>query len=97
MVAVALLLYLTNAIGNFNLSREQVSLKKLTGFLALNQQTLTNPDGAEDLLKQAQELDVRLTLIKSDGTVLLDSERNASDMDNHANRPEVIQAMATGT
>ena len=97
MVAVALLLYLTNAIGNFNLSREQVSLKKLTGFLALNQQALTNPDGAEDLLKQAQELDVRLTLIKSDGTVLLDSERNASDMDNHANRPEVIQAMATGT
>lgn len=37
---------------------------------------------------------VRITLIRPDGKVLGDSHKDATLMDNHANRPEVKQAMA---
>ena len=39
----------------------------------------------------------RVTLIAPDGVVLYDSEADAALMDSHAGRPEVIDALATGT
>ena len=41
--------------------------------------------------------DVRLTYIGSDGTVLYDNENSVDEMGNHADRPEVADAMNTGT
>jgi signal transduction histidine kinase len=38
----------------------------------------------------------RLTLIDDKGTVLCDSEKNPLEMDNHAKRPEIIQALNEG-
>lgn len=38
----------------------------------------------------------RLTLIDADGTVLFDSAADPAQMENHADRPEVIQAIAEG-
>lgn len=38
----------------------------------------------------------RLTLIDADGTVLFDSDADPAQMENHADRPEVIQAIAEG-
>ena len=38
----------------------------------------------------------RLTLIDADGTVLFDSDADPALMENHADRPEVIQAIAEG-
>lgn len=35
----------------------------------------------------------RLTLIDTDGTVLYDSNKKIAEMDNHENRPEVVEAM----
>lgn len=49
------------------------------------------------MIKRFDELrDTRATLIDTDGTVLYDSEEAAEDMPNHADRPEVAQAFATG-
>jgi two-component system phosphate regulon sensor histidine kinase PhoR len=45
----------------------------------------------------ATENRTRITLIKEDGVVVEDSERNPSTMENHAERPEVKQARQTGT
>lgn len=42
------------------------------------------------------EPDTRMTLISSDGTVLYDSLADESSMENHAQRPEVMEAMQTG-
>lgn len=39
-----------------------------------------------------KQLEIRLTIIGSDGVVLIDSRGDASTMDNHLTRPEVIQA-----
>lgn len=39
---------------------------------------------------------LRITLLDSEGTVLLDTAANVEEMDNHANRPEIVEAMETG-
>lgn len=41
--------------------------------------------------------EMRVTLIGEDGEVLFDSQEDASAMENHNERPEVIEARATGT
>lgn len=42
------------------------------------------------------ETGLRITLIDGFGKVLADNQGNPATMDNHANRPEVIEAQATG-
>ena len=46
----------------------------------------------EDARGLAQAAGGRLTVIRSDGLVVLDSEANPADMENHRTRPELIQA-----
>ena len=41
-------------------------------------------------------LDTRLTVMASDGTVLADSDSDPARMDNHANRPEILEAGIDG-
>jgi len=53
------------------------------------------PEALQSLTQAAgTAADVRLTLIASDGEVLADSEADPSTLDNHADRPEVRQALA---
>ncbi|HEY3245946.1 MAG TPA: ATP-binding protein [Phycisphaerae bacterium] len=40
---------------------------------------------------------IRVTLIAPDGTVLADSDADPSQLESHRDRPEVIQALASGT
>jgi two-component system phosphate regulon sensor histidine kinase PhoR len=40
------------------------------------------------------QTDLRITWIQPDGTVLIDTDNNVADMDNHANRPEILAAKA---
>ncbi len=40
---------------------------------------------------------VRVTFVLADGTVLGDSEANAAEMESHADRPEIQQALAAGS
>lgn len=51
----------------------------------------------EDFLSTIDPGSSRITLIRSDGTVLYDSSLDASTLENHADREEVQQALATGT
>ncbi len=44
-----------------------------------------------------EKLNNRITLIDADGTVLFDSQADAEELDNHADREEVNAAMKTGT
>ncbi len=46
--------------------------------------------------ESAIDSDTRMTLIASDGTVVYDSYVDASTMENHAERPEVAEAISTG-
>jgi two-component system phosphate regulon sensor histidine kinase PhoR len=44
----------------------------------------------------AQLLDMRVTIVDPDGVVLSDSQANAAQMENHRDRPEIVQALAQG-
>jgi len=43
-----------------------------------------------------EQIDARITIIALDGKVLGDSDEAPAAMENHANRPEVIDALSTG-
>ncbi|MCB0204812.1 MAG: PAS domain-containing sensor histidine kinase, partial [Anaerolineae bacterium] len=45
----------------------------------------------------ANLVDGRVTIIGADGVVIGESHRDSSTMENHLNRPEVRQALATGS
>ncbi len=64
-----------------------------------------SPKGSEEEImqrftEQAQRLkqyaDARVTYIRADGKVLGDSDRVASELDNHGDRPEIVQAREYG-
>ncbi len=42
------------------------------------------------------EADTRITLVKEDGTVIFDSKADASEMENHADREEIKEAIEEG-
>ncbi len=50
----------------------------------------------EEYLKQLKNTDSRITYIGEDGTVLYDNEADAAEMENHKNREEFQEALATG-
>ncbi len=58
------------------------------------------PENAESLdaiaRRWAQELDLRITIIGLDGTVLGESDEDRTLMENHSNRPEVQEALEAG-
>ena len=63
----------------------------LPGFLNPEQNNL------DDLAKTLGErIETRVTIIARDGTVLGDSQENPQVMENHATRPEIMDALATG-
>lgn len=53
--------------------------------------------GGEDYLNSLDAEDYRITWIAEDGTVLYDSETDASKMENHSDRKEFKEALLDGT
>jgi two-component system phosphate regulon sensor histidine kinase PhoR len=49
------------------------------------------------VVEYAKALNERVTIIRPDGVVLADSENDAALMENHLNRPEVLQAVSGST
>lgn len=70
----------------------QQEVKKMASFLA---KACPSAEDVAELMRFEDE-DKRLTLIASDGTVLYDSFVDASQMENHKNRREVMEAMEIG-
>jgi len=95
----ALGIYLTNNARNSQIDDLRFQLgqeAKITAEAALP--SLTGQGGSPDALakKLGQEIDSRVTIIAPDGTVLGDSLEDPAAMENHATRPEVKDALATG-
>lgn len=79
----------------FYYKQDQQSLATQCKLLSAGVQTAEEP--VEWLRQQASlEETVRITFFREDGQVLYDSWANETDMENHKNRPEFQQALATG-
>jgi two-component system phosphate regulon sensor histidine kinase PhoR len=101
VIMVALGVYLVNSTRNSQLDSLRSQLEneaRLTAEASLG--GFLSTDQANDLDALAKrlgaEIEARITIIALDGTVLGDSEEEPSAMENHANRPEVIDALALG-
>lgn len=59
----------------------------------LTEERVESSQVKQQIVKMGHDFEMRITLIKSDGTVLLDSEADAATMDNHKDRLEVQSAL----
>ena len=98
--AAAFLFYVS--VWQTNLVREQLQHQfyDLAVLLCSRVAAPLQPDSTEPmqvLVTQLAELtETRMTLINVNGTVLADSDKNPSQMQNHKNLPELLQAAETG-
>jgi len=94
-------IYLVNSTRNSQLDNLRSQLENeaiiiaeasLSGFI--------NTDGPRNLdilaKKLGAQIETRITIVALNGTVLGDSEEDPSTMENHANRPEIVDALTTG-
>jgi two-component system, OmpR family, phosphate regulon sensor histidine kinase PhoR len=60
--------------------------------------TLGAPEalGVDSVRRMAQAAGGRITVVRADGKVLVDSEADAAGMENHRTRPELVQAFRSG-
>jgi two-component system phosphate regulon sensor histidine kinase PhoR len=92
-------IYLVNSVRNSQLDSLRSHLEQEARIMAeASLPSLLGQGKNPDELAKAlgQEIDSRITIIALDGAVLGDSIENPATMDNHANRPEVVDALAKG-
>jgi two-component system phosphate regulon sensor histidine kinase PhoR len=100
IVSMAVLgVYLTSSVRHSQLDNLRSHLEQeayITTAAALP--SLLGQDSSPDVLAKSlgSEIDSRITIIAPDGTVLGDSVQDPATMENHATRPEVEAALATG-
>jgi two-component system phosphate regulon sensor histidine kinase PhoR len=95
----ALGIYLTSTVRNTQLDNLRFQLEqeaKITAEATLP--SLLGQGESPDVLakKLGQKIDTRITIIAVNGTVLGDSAEDPTIMENHATRPEVVDAFAKG-
>ena len=93
--------YLTNSVrsGQLNSLRTQLGNgAKITAVCSLPYLADQLAGGNLDTLAKelGSQIDTRVTIIALDGTVLGDSDEDPTTMENHATRPEVKDALASG-
>jgi len=93
--------YLTNSTRNSQLDNLRTQLENeaiITAEASLPSLLSTDENDILDALAKrlGEQTDTRITIIAVDGTVLGDSEEDPANMENHANRPEIKDALNTG-
>ncbi|MHC4942041.1 MAG: HAMP domain-containing sensor histidine kinase [Planctomycetota bacterium] len=93
--------YASTTLKDFYYKQTERDLESRAHLLARQVLPLPPPDEIEALNRACVELgkksQTRITLIVPNGTVICDSEEEPARMENHANRPEIQEAMAGGT
>ena len=95
VAAVALLCSLTIILGVLYHYFTQVQIRQLQDELRITA-VGTQLQGI-DFLRALDVSDYRLTCIAADGTVLFDTDAEASAMENHGDREEILEALVQGT
>lgn len=95
IIGAMLLALLVSAAAFNNLFQKYVTGELKSYAQKLKEISLTeeNPSVSELILFS----DIRVTLIDKNGTVLFDSESDSVGMENHSDRPEVVEALVKGS
>ncbi len=105
-VAVAIVTMLCMIFVFYGIFREQVRADLRTNAEVLKAVEMFDREDQQDRIDSISQLqslseawgniDLRVTWIDADGTVLFDNDANSSTLENHADRPEVQEAFASG-
>ncbi len=87
-------IYITTAILYKNIEEKAEENNKTVALYMKQYLDMYGENHIEDLIVPNDE---RITLISSEGVVLYDSKADSSEMDNHSQRPEVIDALEHGS
>ncbi|KJS13328.1 MAG: hypothetical protein VR67_04925 [Peptococcaceae bacterium BRH_c8a] len=92
--------YLLNSLDDYfyhSIEKRLTTQALLAAKLVAAQNGHSDTNGLDQLAKQiSQDVQARVTIISGTGVVLGDSERDATSMENHINRPEVQAAAKKG-
>ncbi len=94
VAAVVLLLSLSTVLGVLYTNYSDVQWKQLESELELTRLGLES--AGDSYLHAIDTDDFRITWVDGNGTVLFDTQADASTMDNHAQREEIMEAAAYG-
>jgi two-component system, OmpR family, phosphate regulon sensor histidine kinase PhoR len=98
LLSVGFFLYSSNLVRDFYVSSLDKVMDQKTRILARVLPWQESPGSLDAACRAlANELQVRITVIAQDGTVIGDSDEAATDLENHGLRPEVIEALSRGT
>lgn len=90
-VSLAAIIIITGILYNYFNSSTILQLKSQLDFAANGVE-----NGGIEYLNGISQNNYRLTLIKSDGSVIFDTDADAAKMDNHIDRTEIKSALNTG-
>ena len=97
IITISILLFSFNSIENHYTNTVADDLEKLGSPLLLTITPLLENENYYEIDNLVEriggETGTRITIIDPDGKVLADSESDPALMDNHKNRPEIIQAL----
>ncbi len=98
---LAITLYSSRVIRRFHLEQTMTDLESRAHLIQedIRERLVAGqPDRTDLLCKElGDKSSTRITVILPDGKVTGDTEKPPAEMDNHAGRPEIIEAMAGGT
>jgi two-component system phosphate regulon sensor histidine kinase PhoR len=93
--------YFSSNHREFYLEQEKISLEHYSQLMLNNLKTEEILNSSQSLQSKSAEWsddsETRITIIAADGQVLADSHYDISEMDNHRNRPEVVEAIRSGS
>jgi len=92
--------YLLNSLDDYfyHSIEKRLTTQALLASKLVAQSRYLDTNGLDQLAKQiSQDVQARVTIISSTGVVLGDSERDATSMENHINRPEIQAAGKKGS
>lgn len=87
---------ITGALYSFFTERQLMELKSEARYIAAAMDRMSEPEAYVQAISQKGG-ERRLTWIGADGQVLFDSDADTAAMENHLERPEVVQAIESGT
>lgn len=95
-VLLAVDIYATRVLRDDYLRSAFDQLEGLGRLTETNPPPIADPPALRAWAAETARRGVRMTVVASDGRVLADSAHDPATMENHANRPEIQQAFATG-
>ncbi len=96
VVLAAVYFYTARVLDDYFLEAAFEQLDSLGRLVESRPPPMNDPAALQEWAEWMAETGARATVVRSDGQVMADSHENPTRMENHADRPEIVEAFAEG-